>query len=65
MVVSEQEFLPNLMHIIRTLSLRKDLLTLNTIVQMQMMLNAHLLQIQQLSWKTFKNVQTCFWPIIN
>ena len=35
--------------------LRGGMLTLNAVVQAQMMLNAQVTQIQQLSWKTTKN----------
>ena len=45
--------------------LRGAMLTLNMVVQIQMMLNAQVTQIQQLSRKTPKNSINSLWPIIN
>ena len=41
------------------------MLTLNVIVQTQMMLNVQVTQIRQLPWKTPKDPTNLFWPIIN
>ena len=45
--------------------LRGGKLTLNMVVQTQMMLNTQITQIQQLSWKTPKNFTNSSWLIIN
>ena len=45
--------------------LRSAMLTLNVVVQTQMILNARVTQIRQLSWKTWNNSMNSFWPIIN
>ena len=45
--------------------LRDGMPTLNVVVQTQMMLNAQIAQIQQLSQKTPKISTNLFWPIIN
>ena len=42
-----------------------SMLTLNAVVQTQMMLNAQAAQIWQLSQKTPKNFPNLFWQIVN
>ena len=45
--------------------LRSGMLTLNAVVQTQMMLNAQATQIRQLSQKTPQNYANSFLPIVN
>ena len=45
--------------------LRGGMLTLNAVVQTQMILNTQVTQIQQLSQKTPKNSTNLFWLIVN
>ena len=59
-----------LISVIRTLLRRKQrlrggMLILNAVVQTQMMRNAQVAQIWQLSRKTAKNSTNSFWPIVN
>ena len=45
--------------------LRGGMLTLNAVVQTQMMLSTQVIQIWQLSWNTLKKTPNLFWPIVN
>ena len=49
----------------RKQGLRGGMLTLNTVIQTQMMLNTQLAQIRHLSPKTPKSPTNSFWPIVN
>ena len=60
----------SLLSVIRTMlcwkqQLRGGMLTLNMVVQTQMMLNTQVTQIRQLSRKTPKNSTNSFWLIVN
>ena len=59
-----------LISVIRTLLrqkrlLRGGMLTLNAFLQTQVILNAQLTQIRQLSRETPQNFTNSFWPIVN